>query len=161
MSSQADVKRPPRATRARLSFVLFVSVLFALVCAACTIDERAPMPPEAQNLIDQVTEEMAAGQSERIYQNAAEEWRMNATSDENRNNLEMVRARLGRVQSRKMHSGKETRANTGNQTDARRLVITYETKFERGTGMETFTLLEREGRWLLAGYKVTSDVLKP
>jgi hypothetical protein len=41
-----------------------------------------------------------------------------------------------------------------------RLVIRYETKFERGDGLETFTLLERDGRWLLAGYFVNSDALK-
>ena len=139
---------------------LRVCGLLALLLLGCTVDERGQLPAEAQSLIDQVTEEIAAGQSERIYQHAAEEWRTSATEGESRANLEMVRDRLGRVQSRRMHSGRETPAATGAQPAPRRLVIIYETKFERGTGMETFTLLEREGRWLLAGYKVTSDVLR-
>jgi hypothetical protein len=46
--------------------------------------------------------------------------------------------------------------------------VVYQTTFDhtRGTppqpvmGMETFTLLERGGRWYLGGYFLTSDALK-
>ena len=30
--------------------------------------------------------------------------------------------------------------------------LSYQTRFERGEGMETFTLIEENGRWLLARY---------
>jgi hypothetical protein len=39
-------------------------------------------------------------------------------------------------------------------------IVTYQTKFERGEGMETFTLIEQNGRWVLARYLATSTALK-
>jgi hypothetical protein len=39
-------------------------------------------------------------------------------------------------------------------------ILSYETHFERGDGMETFTLIEENGRWLLARYFVNSTALK-
>ena len=102
-----------------------------------------------------MTEDVAAGRADRIYEEAAEEWRSSVAADDNRKTLERVRERLGRVQSRALHTGTERREAGG-----RTLAVTYQTTFERGTGMETFKLLERDGRWLLAGYAVTSDALK-
>jgi hypothetical protein len=39
-------------------------------------------------------------------------------------------------------------------------ILSYETRFERGSGMETFTMIEENGRWLLARYFVNSTNLK-
>jgi hypothetical protein len=36
----------------------------------------------------------------------------------------------------------------------------YQTRFQQGDGMETFTLVEQNGRWLLARYFVNSTALK-
>lgn len=149
-----------RAERAGAVFP-FALCLFtlALLLAACTVDERRQLPVEAQATIDSVTDDIAAGRDEKIYEEAAEEWRRHVSPAENRILLERVRTRLGNVQSRKMHSGTESKGGS-NKIEGHSLVIRYETNFERATGMETFTLLEREGRWLLAGYTVTSDALK-
>jgi len=38
--------------------------------------------------------------------------------------------------------------------------VVYQTSFERGEGMETFTLIERNGQWRLARYFVTSMALR-
>ena len=42
--------------------------------------------------------------------------------------------------------------------------LRYNTKFKRGDtetdGLETFTLIERDGRYQLAGYSVNSNALK-
>lgn len=115
------------------------------------------MPAEAQATIDRVTEEIAAGRDEKIYQEAAEEWRAEVPPDESASALRRVRERLGRVQSRSMYSGVET---GGDSSPSHMLTVTYQTTFERATGMETFRLLKRDGRWLLAGYTVTSDALR-
>jgi len=40
------------------------------------------------------------------------------------------------------------------------LIVIYQTSFEHGDGMETFTLIERNGQWYLAKYYVTSTALK-
>ena len=129
--------------------------LFTLPFLACEVDERRQLPPEAQEAIDRVTEDVAAGRDEKVYQEAADEWRASVTPAESQKTLARVRTQLGRVQSRAMHTGKE-KTEGGRHT----LSVTYQTTFERGTGMETFKLLERDGRWLLAGYSVTSDALK-
>ncbi|HEX5707024.1 MAG TPA: DUF4019 domain-containing protein [Pyrinomonadaceae bacterium] len=122
------------------------------------------MPSEAQATIDRVTEEIAAGQDEKIYAEAAEEWRAEVAPEESGAALRRVRERLGRVQSRAMYSGVQSggggTSERGARTTSHTLTVTYQTTFERATGMETFRLLERDGRWLLAGYTVTSDALK-
>ena len=141
---------------------------FALPLAGCIVDERRAVPAEAQAAIDRVTEDIAAGRDEKVYAEAAEEWRARVSVDENKKILEQARARLGRVSSRALHSGSES-GGSGGGTDAagrttvtssHSLVVTYQTTFERGTAMETFMLLERDGRWLLAGYSVSSNALK-
>jgi len=40
------------------------------------------------------------------------------------------------------------------------LIVVYQTSFERGQGMETFTLVEHGGMWYLARYFVSSTALK-
>jgi Protein of unknown function (DUF4019) len=154
-SKKAKVKTPgaPRV------FFTFAFCLFTFAFLACEVDERRQITPEQQAAIDRVTEDIAAGRDEQLYNDAAAEWRAAATPDESRANLERVRARLGRVQSRALHTGTE-KDNAAGPLAGHSLVVTYQTTFERTTGMETFTLLERDGRWLLAGYTVTSDALK-
>jgi len=117
------------------------------------------MTPEQQAAIDRVTEDIAAARDAKLYEEAADEWRAVVTPEQSRDNLERVRTRLGRVQSRALHTGTE-KDTTAGPLKGHSLVAIYQTTFERGTGMETFTLLERDGRWLLAGYTVTSDALK-
>ncbi|MCA1592420.1 MAG: DUF4019 domain-containing protein [Acidobacteria bacterium] len=123
------------------------------------MDERRPVSPEAQATIDRVTDDLAAARDEKVYAEASDEWRAQVSAEENRKMLERVRERLGAVKSRAFHSGTEQQ-NAGGEFSGHALQIAYQTTFERGTAMERFTLLEREGRWLLAGYSVTSDALK-
>jgi hypothetical protein len=40
------------------------------------------------------------------------------------------------------------------------LTAIYQTQFERGDAMETFTLIEHGGKWYLAKYFVTSTALR-
>lgn len=130
-----------------------------VVIAGCAVDERRAFPTEAQATIERVTEDIAAGRGEKVYAEAADEWRAQVSAEKSGAMLNQVRERLGRVQSRAMYAGKEQRS-AGGAIPGHSLVVTYQTTFERATGMETFTLLERDGRWLLAGYTVTSDALR-
>lgn len=145
--------KPPR-------LALACSVLF-VVCllAGCGAEERRGVPPGAQATVDRVTEEIAAGQDALVYQEAAEEWRAAVTADENSRVLGRVRERLGRVESRALHTGIEQQS-ADPPLSGHTLELVYQTRFERANAMETFTLLERGGRWLLAGYYVNSDALK-
>jgi hypothetical protein len=152
-----------KGKRERRAFALTICLFaFASLLAACAVDERRAIPPEAQATIDSVTEDIAAGRDEKVYEEAAPEWRASVSADENKKILGQARTRLGRVNSRALHSGtvQERQAETGTGASGHTLVVNYQTTFERGTAMETFTLIEREGRWLLAGYSISSSALK-
>ncbi|MDQ3650298.1 MAG: DUF4019 domain-containing protein [Acidobacteriota bacterium] len=143
--------------------VVITICCFALFgSAACTIDERrGGVPAEAQALIDRVTEAVAAGRFESVYEEAAEEWRRAATPEQSRDALGQVRDRLGKVVSRTLHAGREREGtSSGDDSTGHTLTISYQTTFERGIGTETFALVKRDGRWLLARYFVSSDGLK-
>ena len=49
--------------------------------------------------------------------------------------------------------------NSGGALKGNVYILRYQTRFERGEGMETFTLVEQNGRWLLARYLVNSTAL--
>jgi hypothetical protein len=66
--------------------------------------------------------------------------------------------KLGKVENRALHSATE-QTNSGGALKGHAFIIIYQTKFEHGEGMETFTLVERDGKWLLAGYFVNSTAL--
>jgi hypothetical protein len=123
------------------------------------VDERRGVPSAAQEAVERVTEDIAAGRDAKVYEEAAAEWRATVSAEESARTLSRVRERLGRVESRALHRGREQQSAPA-PLSGHALELVYETRFERGTGMERFTLLERGGEWLLAGYTVTSDVLK-
>jgi hypothetical protein len=136
---------------------IFLVALFLFSSSACHMDERrSGLPAGAQTAIDDLTEEISAGNFAQVYADAADEWRANVSADENDKILARVRERLGRVQSRVPVSAIEQAQGAAGHT----LQLSYNTKFERADAVESFTLVEREGRWLLARYTVNSDALK-
>ena len=158
-SRKSEVKgadAPRTHSRLQLLISVFCVLLFAF---ACSVDERREIPAGAQAAVERVTEDIAAGRDAKVYEEAAEEWRAAVSDDENARILSRVRERLGRVESRALHTGREQAAASA-PLSGHTLELVYQTRFERGEAMERFTLLEREGRWLLAGYSVTSDVLR-
>jgi hypothetical protein len=130
-----------------------------LLFSSCAVDERHGVPAVAQATVDRVTEDVAAGRDEKVYQEAAAEWRANVSAEENARTLARVRERLGRVESRALHTGREQQSAPA-PLSGHTLELVYQTRFERGSAMERFTLHERGGEWLLAGYSVSSDLLR-
>ena len=117
------------------------------------------MPAGARAAVERVTEDIAAESYEKVYQESAPEWRAQVSSEENARILGRVRERLGRVESRALTKGTEQQSAAA-PLSGHALELFYSTRFERGSATERFTLLERGGEWLLAGYAVNSDVLK-
>ncbi len=99
--------------------------------SGCAIDEQRNVPVEAQATVDQVTDDIAAGRVEQVYDNAADEWRAQVSAEENRKILERVRERLGRVVSRAFHSGTVQQSAGGGASSGHTLQIAYQTTFER------------------------------
>jgi hypothetical protein len=145
--------------RQRFFYGLLATVSCLLLFSSCAVDEMRDVPAGAQATVERVTEDVAAGRDAKVYEEAAAEWRANASADESARMLARVRERLGRVESRALHTGREQQS-AAPPLSGHTLELVYQTRFERGSAMERFTLLERGGEWLLAGYQVTSDLLK-
>jgi hypothetical protein len=148
-----------RTTTALHSLLTFALCLFTFAFQGCALDERHAVPEGAQSAVERVTDDIAAGRDAKVYEEAAEEWRASVSSEDSARMLSRVRERLGKVENRALHTGKEQQSASP-PLSGHTLELLYQTRFERGSAMERFTLVEREGRWLLAGYKVTSDTLR-
>jgi Protein of unknown function (DUF4019) len=148
--------RPPAPDPRPLVLALCLSA--AALVAACGVGERRPgLPSGAQAAIDRLTEHFAERRFADIYAEAADEWRSAATAEQSRQVLERARERLGRVVNRAtVRAAEQGAAGTASHT----LSVSYNTKFERADAIEQITLVERDGRWLLARYSVSSDALK-
>jgi hypothetical protein len=132
----------------------------ALLCLSCALKPSGnAIPREVESLVISFGDDLTAGRYEKIYQEAADEWRQDATLEQSNKVFETLKAKLGKPLERALHSASETNGTNG-ALSGHSFVLMYETRFERGNGMETFTIVERNGRWLLARYFVNSMALK-
>jgi uncharacterized protein DUF4019 len=137
---------------------LFLSI--TLLSVACTSNRGSQsVPAEVESTINTISEEIAAERYEKVYNDAAEQWRQDATLENSIASFKTLRAKLGPVDTRTLQSATEQN-NSGGALKGRAYFVTYRTKFQNAEGMETFTLVERDGRWLLARYLVNSTALK-
>jgi hypothetical protein len=141
--------------------LLSTAALLVALNLACGVEQkRSGLPSDAQAAIDNITSDLSRGDYDKIYAEAAEEWRQTARPDESRAHLERIRNALGNVLSRAQLSAQERDNASGGDLAGHTLTVSYNTKFERADAIETFTLIERQGRWLLARYAVNSNALK-
>lgn len=153
-------RRSPNKNALKLTVLsCLLPTAICLLLSSCAVDERRDVPAEAQATVERVTEDIANGRDEKVYREAAEEWRAQVSAEENARILSRVRERLGRVESRALHKGTEQQSASP-PLSGHALELFYSTRFEHGSATERFTLLERGGEWLLAGYTITSDVLR-
>src|SRR5262249_34808543 len=132
-------------------------LLLVALTGSCTLKaSRSGIPPEVDALIGTVTDDIDNGRYDKIYNEAAEEWRRDATPEQSQQTFETLKTKLGKVGSRSLHSATEGHSSgLGHSFE-----VIYETRFERGEGMESFTLIEQNGHWRLARYFVNSTRLK-
>lgn len=151
-----------RPTRFRLIFFvqLFFAVLLGLSALACGLqNERRSIPAEVEAAINAVSEDIATDRYEKIYNEASDLWRQDASLEQSISAFKTLKTKLGNSEDRTVHSATEQH-NSGGPLKGDAFIITYNTKFEKGQGMETFTLVKRDNRWLLARYFVNSTALK-
>ena len=151
--SEQDARAPSKS----LLLCLFVVSLFSFACA--TNQGSRSLPAEVESAIGTIGDEIAAERYDKIYNDASELWRQDATLDESVATFKQLRAKLGPVETRTLQSATEQQ-NSGGALKGRSYIVAYRTKFQNGEGMETFTLVERDGHWLLARYFVNSTALK-
>ena len=131
-----------------------------ILLSACRQDtERGRVPAEVQEVIANVGENIAQERYEQIYNESSELWKKEVTLDQSNEVFKTLRTKLGKIESRSLHSAIEQQ-NSGGVLKGHVFILSYETRFESGDGMETFTLIEENGRWALARYFVNSTALK-
>jgi hypothetical protein len=139
--------------------VLYSAILWVSILGfACRGVERRTMPPEVESAIGNVGDDIAAERYDKIYNESSDLWKQAATLDESIATFKTLRTKLGAVENRTLQSATE-QENSGGVLKGRVFIVTYRTKFRNAEGMETFTLVERNGNWLLARYFVSSTAL--
>jgi hypothetical protein len=143
-------------SRGTLSIVL----LLAAMAFACGINnQRARVPSEVEEVVASIGRNIDEERYEQIYNDSSDLWKQDVTLEQSNDVFKTLRAKLGKVETRSLHSAAEQQ-NSGGALKGHAFILSYETRFERGSGMETFTLLEQDGRWRLARYLVNSTALK-
>ena len=139
---------------------IIVCVLGLLFITACGLKGTSGgIPPEVESVVGTVTDDIADERYDKVYDESSELWKRDVTKEQSQEVLKTLHSKLGKVESRTVHSATEQQ-NSGGALKGHAFIISYQTKFERGEGMETFTLIEENGRWLLARYLVNSTALK-
>lgn len=121
--------------------------------------ESRGVPVEVETVIASVTDDIAAERYEKIYNEAADLWKAELTLEETVSVFKTLQAKLGKIENRTLHSATEQH-NSGGPLKGNAFIVSYQSRFEKGEGMETFTLVERDHQWRLARYFVNSTALK-
>lgn len=140
-----------------ISAIIFLSTLAISACRQEA--ERARVPTEVQEVVTAVGDNIAQERYEQVYNESSDLWKQDVTLEQSNDVFKQLRAKLGRVESRTLHSATEQQ-NSGGSLKGHVFILSYQTHFERGDGMETFTLVEQNGRWILARYFVNSTGLQ-
>ena len=147
-------------SEARYPLILLIVLLSALSVTACRPNtDRGRVPIEVQEVVTTVGDDIAQERYEKIYNEASELWRRDVTLEQSNEVFKTLQTKLGKASSRSLNSAAEQQ-NSGGLLKGHVFILSYETRFERGDGMENFTLIEENGRWALARYFVNSTALK-
>ena len=136
-----------------------VSLFVAIACACGQQTDRGRVPVEVQEVVTTVGDQIAQERYEEIYNEASDLWRQDSTLEQSAQVFKTLRDKLGKVEHRSLHSATEQQ-NSGGALKGHAYILSYQTRFERGEAMETFTLIEQNRRWLLARYFVNSTALQ-
>ena len=138
----------------------FLLIMIFSLAAGCGLrSESRGVPAEVEAVIAAVTDDLAAERYEKIYSEAADLWKAELTLEETVSVFKTLREKLGKMENRTIHSATE-QDNSGGPLKGHAFIVTYQSHFEKGDGMETFTLVERDHQWRLARYFVNSTALK-
>ena len=87
-------------------------------------------------VVAKVQDDIDAGRYEKLYNDAAPEWRADAGIYDSKATLQRLRDKLGKPGVRDQQTAREEDTGTGHT-----VIVIYQTSFERGEAMETFTLV--------------------
>ena len=139
--------------------ILPIALFLMLIMSACKEMERSRVPSEVQEVVTNIGELIDQERYEQIYSESSERWKQDVSLEQSNEVFKTMRTKLGKVGSRSLHSAAEQQ-NSGGVLKGHVFILSYQTRFERGEGMETFTLIEENGQWRLARYFVNSTALQ-
>ena len=153
MSSQ--MRQPSRTF-----FVCVILVWLMLALAGCKASvRRSGIPAGAQTALQEAVEDLDAGRYDKLYQEASDEWRSQSSLEDSKATLQTLRNKLGLARTRTQETAREEQTSTA-PVAGHSVTVIYQTTFDRGEAIETFTLVEHGGTWQLAKYYVSSSGLK-
>ena len=127
-------------------------VLALMLMSGCGLKTAVGgIPAGVESTINTVSDDIAQERYDKVYNESSELWKRDVTNEQSAEVLKTLHSKLGKVESRSVHSATEQQ-NSGGQLKGHAFIVTYQTKFERGEAMETFTLIEENGHWMLARY---------
>lgn len=138
---------------------LIALLLTATACACGITNPRDRVPSEVSETVTNIGNNLDEEQYDQIYNDSSNLWKQAATLEQSNEVFKTLRTKLGKVENRALHTATEQQ-NSGGPMKGHVFILSYQTNFERGEGMETFTLIEENGRWLLARYLVNSTNLQ-
>lgn len=139
--------------------LLAATALWALSACGISNQRSSRVPSEVEEVVAAIGNNINQERYEQIYNDSSSLWKQDVTLEQSNDVFKTLRSKLGKVENRSLHSATEQQ-NSGGALKGHAFILSYETRFERGAGMETFTLIEEEGRWRLARYLVNSTDLK-
>ena len=140
--------------------IRLISLLLASLACACGIANQGKrVPAEVEDVVLNIGSNIDQERYEQIYSDSADLWKRDVTLEQSNEVFKTLRAKLGKVENRALNSAAEQQ-NSGGPLKGHIFILSYETRFERGAGMETFTLIEENGNWRLARYLVNSTDLR-
>jgi hypothetical protein len=142
------------------ALAIVLLLLFVTLVSACNqSSDSNRVPLEVEEVVRTVGDQIDQERYEQIYNESSDLWKQDVTLEQSNEVFKALRTKLGKIQSRSLHSATEQQ-NSGGPLKGHAYILSYQTRFERGDGMENFTLIEQNGRWLLARYFVNSTALK-
>jgi hypothetical protein len=146
--------------QSRSFFVWTFVVCLGLGLIGCNARvRRRGLPAGAQAALQDAIEDIDAGRYDKLYQEASDEWRNQSSLEDSTATLQTLRNKLGNARTRTQETAREEQTSTA-PVAGHSVTVIYQTTFDRGEGIETFTLVERGGRWQLAKYYVSSSGLR-
>jgi len=144
----------------RTFFVRALPLFLMIALAGCNGSvRRSGIPSAAQTALQAAIDDIDAGRYDKLYQEASDEWRNQSSLEASNATLQKMRDKLGNARTRTQQTAREEQTSTA-PVAGHSVTVIYETSFDHGEGIETFTLLERGGRWALAKYYVSSSGLR-
>jgi len=144
----------------RTFFVPALSLFVVVGLAGCNASvRRSGIPAGAQSALQSAIDDIDAGRYDKLYREASDEWRNQSSLEESNATLQRMRDKLGNARTRTQQTAREEQTSTA-PVAGHSVTVIYQTTFDRGEAIETFTLIEHGGSWMLAKYYVSSSGLR-